>query len=103
MEVMEAGGIRFETIRAGNDNLFQASVFTMSLAALSGKPVELYKVTGAVGAARACMVPDKGLEEVRQQTASRDYLATVLPPGDTNALRKGYQEWKHQLEKHLNF
>ncbi|MEJ2583854.1 MAG: FGGY family carbohydrate kinase [Robiginitalea sp.] len=63
MEVMEAEGVRFQAIRAGNDNLFQAGVFTTTLAALSGKPVELYEVTGAVGAARACLVAEKGLEK----------------------------------------
>ncbi len=102
MEVMEAGGIRFETIRAGNDNLFRASVFTTTLAALSGKPIELYEVTGAVGAARACLVSEKGFEEVRRQMASRDYLATVLPPVDNDVLLEGYQTWKRELENHLN-
>ena len=101
MEIMEAGGIRFETIRAGNDNLFQASVFTSTLAGLGRKPVELYRVTGAVGAARACMVPGKGLEEVRRQTASQDYLTTVLPPEDTDIIFKGYQQWRRELDKHL--
>lgn len=103
MEVMEAEGVQFETIRAGNDNLFQATAFTRALAALSGKPVELYEVTGAVGAARACMVPDKGLVEVRRQTASRDYLATVLPPAEKDSLLKGYEQWKRELNKLLNF
>lgn len=102
MEVMEAGGIQFETIRAGNDNLFQAKVFTSTLAALSGRPVELYETTGAVGAARACMVHDKGLDQVRRQIASGDYLGTVVPPAQNNALLEGYQKWKYQLDKHLN-
>lgn len=102
MEVMEAGGIQFETIRAGNDNLFQATAFTTTLAALSGTPIELYEVTGAVGAARACMVQDRGLDEARRQTASRDYLGTVLPPVDNHTLLEGYQKWKFELEKHLN-
>jgi xylulokinase len=101
MEIMEADGIRFETIRAGNDNLFQAPVFTTTLAALSGKPIELYSVTGAVGAARACLVPGKGLEEVRQQTASQDYLATVFPPEDKDVIFRGYQQWRRELTKHL--
>jgi xylulokinase len=101
MEVMEAEGVQFETIRAGNDNLFQAAAFTTALAALSGKPVELYEVTGAVGAARACMVPGNGLEEVRRQTAKRDYLATVMPPTEKDSLLKGYRQWKHELKKHL--
>ena len=101
MEVMEAGGVQSETIRAGNDNLFQAEAFTTTLAALSGKPVELYEVTGAVGAARACMVPGKGLEEVRRQTATQDYLKTVMPPPEKETLMKGYLQWKRELEKHL--
>lgn len=102
MEVMEAGGIKFETIRAGNDNLFQAAVFTTTLAALSGRPVELYEVTGAAGAARACMVHDKDMDEVRRQIAAQDYLGTVLPPAENHSLLEGYQKWKRELDKHLN-
>ena len=102
MEVMETGGIQFETIRAGNDNLFQATVFTSTLATLSGRPVEIYKVTGAVGAARACMLHDKSLDDVRQQITSRDYLGTVLPSAENHTLLEGYQNWKHELDKHLN-
>ena len=102
MEIMQADGIQLETIRAGNDNLFQASVFSTTLAALSGKPIERYQVTGAVGAARACMVPDTGLEEVRRKTARRDYLDTILPPPENKALPEGYQLWKHELKNHLN-
>ncbi len=101
MEVMEAGGIAFKTIRAGKDNLFQATVFTATLASLSGKPVELYALTGAVGAGRACMVPELGLEETTRRTASRDYQATVRPPGERDAYQEAYQTWKEVLEKQL--
>ena len=101
MEVLEAEGIAFNAIRAGSDNLFQAPVFTDTLAALSRKPVELYAVTGAVGAGRACMVAELGLEETTRRTANRDFLAEVLPPGTKDAYQEGYQTWKTALEKQL--
>ena len=53
-----------------------------------------------VGLAKTVKVGN-GLEEVRRQTAKRDYLATVMPPTEKDSLLKGYRQWKHELKKHL--
>jgi xylulokinase len=101
MELMEAAGVPFNTIRAGNDNLFQSAIFTTTLAALGQMPIELFSVTGAVGAARACMVQEHGLEETLERSTRRDYLATVLPPKQGAAYRKAYNKWKLELQNNL--
>ncbi|MGA9238965.1 xylulokinase [Robiginitalea sp.] len=99
MELMEGSGLPFKTIRAGNDNLFQSDIFTTTLAALGQTTIELYEVTGAVGAARACMVEQLGLEEYLEHTAGRDYLATVLPVKEVGDYRIAYLRWKDELQK----
>lgn len=101
MELMEAQGVPFDTIRAGNDNLFQAAIFTDTLTALGQTPIELYRVTGAVGAARACMVQERGLEGTMKLSAKRDYLTTVLPPEKREVYQAVYLEWKTDLENQL--
>jgi xylulokinase len=101
MELMEAEGVPFDTIRAGNDNLFQSVIFTTTLAALGKTPIELFAVTGAVGAARACMVQEHGLKETLERSTGRDYLATVLPPKQGVAYREAYNKWKLELLNHL--
>ncbi|MGB5509069.1 xylulokinase [Robiginitalea sp.] len=102
MELMEGSGVPFKTIRAGNDNLFQSNIFTTTLAALGQTPIELFEVTGAVGAARACMVEQLGLEETIKRAAGKDYLATVLPDKEDEAYQKAYLKWKTELQNNLN-
>jgi xylulokinase len=99
MELMEGGGLPFKTIRAGNDNLFQSDIFTTTLAALGQTTIELFEVTGAVGAARACMVEQLGLDKYIERTAGRDYLATVLPVKEVEDYRTAYLRWKDELHK----
>ena len=101
MQLMEAEGVPFDTIRAGNDNLFQSAIFTTTLAALGQTPIELFEVTGAVGAARACMVQEHGLEQTLERSAGRDYLTTVRPPMDGPSYRKVYKKWKRELQNNL--
>ena len=89
-------------IRAGTDNLFQSGVFAKSMASLSGKPVELYNTTGAIGAARACSVQEKGISFLISQTKERDYVKTVIPEIDNEPYLRAYSYWKEQLETILN-
>ncbi|MCO5724600.1 xylulokinase [Robiginitalea marina] len=101
MEWMEKDGVAFREVRAGSDNLFQASAFTETLATLGNIPIALFRVTGAVGAARACIVHEKGPDLLREWSASQDYEQTIRPSGDSHALRAAYTLWKNELEKHL--
>lgn len=101
MELMEARGVPFDTIRAGNDNLFQSAIFTETLTALGQTPIEIYQITGAVGAARACMVQEFGLEETMKLSAGRDYLTTILPPEVVENYHIVYSEWKTELQNQL--
>ena len=101
MELMETKGVPFDTIRAGNDNLFQSTIFTETLAALGQTPIELYQVTGAVGAARACMVHKHGLEKTMRLSAGRDYLATIAPPKSVTSYQNAYIRWKSELQNQL--
>mgnify|MGYP000309555836 CR=1 FL=1 len=102
MELMEESGVPFKTIRAGNDNLFQSNIFTTTLAALGQTPIELFEVTGAVGAARACMVEQLGLEETIKRATGKDYLGTVLPDREDEDYQKAYLKWKTELQNNLN-
>ncbi len=103
MELMESDGVPFHTIRAGNDNLFQSEIFTTTLAALGRTPIERYRVTGAVGAARACMVSQLGMEAAVARTSGKDYLDTTPPPKEGGLYRECYENWKLELLTELNY
>ena len=67
-QVLQELGLNLTRIRAGNDNLFQSTIFTETIAQLTGSQIELYPTTGAVGAALGAGVglghwatPEEGL------------------------------------------
>lgn len=101
MECMEKDGVAFREVRAGSDNLFQAAAFAETLATLGEVPIALFRVTGAVGAARACIVHEKGPDLLREWSASQDYEQTIHPANDSHTLGAAYTHWKNELEKHL--
>ncbi len=52
MEIMKQTGIHPAIIRAGNTNMFLSSIFTETLAGITGTTIELYDTDGAQGAAK---------------------------------------------------
>jgi xylulokinase len=101
MEILVAEGIQPKVIRAGNDNLFQSEVFTNTLCALIGHPIELYNTTGAVGAARACSLQDGNFKAFGETLLKNDHLRTFYPLMDPKPYQQAYQNWKVLLEKEL--
>lgn len=102
MEIMREDGIKSSIIRAGNDNLFRAPIFSETVATLLDHSIEIYDTTGAVGAARATLVEDRGLEYVRKAVLDNDYETTYHPLPNKEPYHKAYQNWKSTLKFHLH-
>ncbi|MBC31782.1 MAG: carbohydrate kinase [Muricauda sp.] len=96
-EIMTSDDVVTKTIRAGNDNLFRADIFGETIATLIDKPIELYDTTGAIGAARACAVSEKGVG-IFSSYLQEDYVKTFLPKKEKNPYLKAYKIWKAELE-----
>ena len=94
---MTSDDVVTKTIRAGNDNLFRADIFGETIATLIDKPIELYDTTGAIGAARACAVSEKGVG-IFSSYLQEDYVKTFLPKKEKNPYLKAYKIWKAELE-----
>lgn len=97
MELMKADGVRPNVIRAGNDNLFRAKIFSDTIATLIGHEIEIYDTTGAIGAARACAIAEKGHDKFKSYMGN-DYIKSFLPSKNKNKYKKAYQSWKKELE-----
>jgi len=97
MEIMEADGVRPKTIRAGNDNLFQARIFSETVSTMLDRGIELYNTTGAIGAARACAI-GSGAYKRFTSYLEQDHIRTFYPSGDKKPLEDAYQNWKKELE-----
>ncbi|MEL6392816.1 MAG: FGGY-family carbohydrate kinase, partial [Bacteroidota bacterium] len=101
MKGMQKLGISLQKIRAGDDNLFQSSIFARTIATLTDTQIEIYHTTGAVGAAIAASTavhPDRDLTDVFKQQKP---TTSVGPAKTRDPIQKAYAKWLHNLEKLL--
>lgn len=102
IEIMKEMGMQVETIRVGNDNLFQSEVFSSTIATILDCRIEMLETTGAIGAARASAV-GTGLAKSLTEVLGRPKLIkayTALP--ERSIYQTGYHLWKAELKKLLN-
>ncbi len=100
-EIMQADGIQPSVIRAGNDNLFRSKIFGETIATLIQRDIEIYNTTGAIGAARACILKDGNYDSFSSYMKN-DYIATFEPIKNQTPYEKAYHYWKNELEHILN-
>lgn len=102
MEILKSDNIKAKVIRAGNDNLFRSEIFSNTIATLIGHEIEIYNTTGAIGAARACLLHKGDFEAFGKQLMEHDYVMTFKPSPDKEAYELAYGKWKNELEQLLN-
>ncbi len=97
MRVMEKLGVDLSTLRVGNDNLFQSTIFSTTIATLTGATIEVHNTTGAVGAALAAGVA-VGLAEDLGAAVGRQEVLVLIKPGENKVeLAAAYQRWETAL------
>ena len=101
MGILRSDGIKASVIRAGNDNLFRSAIFAETVATLIGQDIEIYNTTGAIGAARACMLIDSDFKAFGKQIMANDYVKTYTPTPEKEAYEIAYKKWHKQLELKL--
>lgn len=101
MEAMQDLGIDVSKIRAGNDNLFQSSVFANTLASVSGATINIYETTGAVGAAKGAAYGAGLYTSLEDTTHHLTLINTIEPQANDLEYMEAYQRWKDQLLKML--
>ncbi|GIR60317.1 MAG: hypothetical protein CM15mP65_28980 [Crocinitomicaceae bacterium] len=62
MGIMKKKITHLKNLKACNDNLFKSEIFSETIATLTGKEIEIYNTTGALGAARAANIMNDGFE-----------------------------------------
>ncbi len=101
MEIMKSDGIAPSVIRAGNDNLFRSQIFAHTIASLIDQEIEIYNTTGAIGAARACLLHEQDFHAYGKQIMDNDYVMSYTPSRDKAAYADAYHAWKKELENNL--
>ena len=98
MEILKSDGIAPKVIRAGNDNLFRAAIFSNTISTLIGQEIEIYNTTGAIGAARACGLQKGDYETFGKRIMDNDYVMGFKPSKEKKEYEKAYLNWKEELE-----
>jgi len=101
IEILKELGMNISSMRVGNDNLFQSTIFSETITGLLGCTVEVIASTGASGAARAAGF-GAGIygsidEAARLETSVKKYDTGKKPEYD-----EGYQLWKADLMRLAN-
>ena len=101
MNLLKEMGLQLDVIRVGNDNLFLSHIFSNTVATLSGCRIEMFKTTGAIGAAGAAAVGAGiwgSLDEIKNHL---EPVQTFTPEENKEPYQTAYQLWINALKNHL--
>lgn len=102
IRAMEDLGIRPETIRVGNDNLFQSRTFAMTICNLLGCSIEMMNTTGAVGAARASRIGIGECSSPEEAIDASQVVKKYSPDDSSRKYHQAFTNWERTLVKILN-
>lgn len=99
VKILESIGIHPKKIRVGNDNLFQSSVFSNTIANLLDCSIEMIETTGAIGAAKASGLGIGYYSDIAEAVSKIDVIKEYLPEVHTGGYQEAYDDWSLILSK----
>ena len=102
MEILKNDGVNIASIKAGNDNLFRAGIFSRTIASLTNSRIDIVETTGAVGAARAAAYAYGDFKSIGEATETDAVQLTYEPDDSAEKYRQAYHEWKKQLKEYID-
>ena len=102
MEILKNDAVDIASIKAGNDNLFRAEIFSKTIATLADSRIDIVETTGAVGAARAAAFAFGDFKDIGEAVATDAIQMTYHPEKNTEKYWHAYALWKKELEKYLH-
>ncbi len=100
INIMKSMGLKLDVIKAGNNNMFQSSIFKETLATLSGAQIEIYDTDGAIGAAIGSGL-GAGVYKSSDEAFSRFKKLETIQPNKAmqSKIKEAYRNWKKELKK----
>ena len=91
-------GLNLSRIKVGNDNMFQSTIFSQTIATLTNSEIEVRESTGSVGAARGAFYGWNGstIEELSSIDDKIEKIYTV-DEKNRNEYIKAYQIWESNI------
>ena len=97
-DVMKKLGLEPSVIKVGNDNLFQSTIFSTTVASLLNVNIEVYDTNGASGAAKASGVAIGVYSNIEEAFASLKKESIIHPEKDIEAYAAAYEIWSSDLK-----
>ncbi len=97
MEILSGMGMKVSRIKVGNDNLFQSTVFSTTIASLLQCEIDVVETTGAVGAAKAIGYTLKHRSSLKEAMSGNKLVKSVSPTNINGEYAHGYNVWKSDL------
>lgn len=101
-QIMHKMGLSYDTVRAGNANMFLSPLFREAFVNLTGTRLELFNTDGSQGAARAAGVGAGIYSNHSEAFVGLDRLEMLEPEPEKKKLYlEAYKDWLHTLESYL--
>lgn len=99
IDILKEMGLNMDVMRVGNDNLFQSSVFSTTIATLVGSQIEMVETTGAVGAAKGAGYGAGLYPSLQEAMKGLTIHGTYEPTGNKEAYQEAYTRWLDGLNR----
>ncbi|TRZ42502.1 xylulokinase [Robertkochia solimangrovi] len=103
MEILAKDGANIQSIKAGNDNLFRAGIFSNTISILTNARIDIVETTGAVGAARAAAYASGAFKSF-DEAVQTDKVQLQYEPDHSvlEQYKTAYNNWKQELKAYIN-
>ncbi|MHC4386041.1 MAG: FGGY-family carbohydrate kinase, partial [Planctomycetota bacterium] len=102
LQIMQQIGIRTNTVKAGDANMFLSPLFREAFATLTESVVELYNTDGSAGAARGAGIGAGIYKDPKEAFVGLKCTRTIEPLSDQKQrYQKAYQTWLEILNNQL--
>jgi xylulokinase len=102
LEIFKELGIHLQSMKVGNDNLFQSQVFSQTLVDVAQIKVEVIETTGAVGAAIGAGHGAGYINNLNEAFSKLNTVKVYIPSNGKSDVMQYYQNWKAKLATILN-
>jgi xylulokinase len=101
LDIMRENGIEPSVIRAGRANMFLSDLFVDAFVDTTNVIVELYENDGSVGAAIGAGIGSGVYTSLQDAFMNFKPTRQIKPSGNARLFDELYNQWKHELHKHL--
>ena len=99
IQILQEMGLHLDSIRVGNDNMFQSAIFAKTIATLLGIQIDVYDTTGAIGAAMAGGVAIGVYADLEEAFGKLIPFKKYGPELNYGMVNQAYNYWLSSLDK----